>query len=171
MSTSVLPWQPPPSAHFPCRQHHQPPSCQRTGSAGLSFLCKFAHHGSCLYRGLSPATLNEPFDQGARGHLGLWVKVMVQAGTDPWLFPSSPTALSTEQPCDCLHACFLLLLGFLHIKRQSCFFFNTLSSISCVLKSIFISVQSTTQHIGHFQAPKKFTFPTNVYIQQRFVLA
>lgn len=122
MSTSVLPRQTlcpdgsacGPSAHLPCR-HPQHPSCQWTGLAGLGFLCLLLSMEVALYRGLCPAALNEPFDQGARDHLGLWVKVMVQAGTDPWLFPSTPTAWTTEQLYACLHVCFLLFLIFLHI--------------------------------------------------------
>lgn len=65
-----------PSAHLPC-WHHQPPSCQRTGFAGVSFLCLLLDMEVALYCGLCPAALNEPFDQGARDHLGLRVKVMV----------------------------------------------------------------------------------------------
>lgn len=65
-----------PSAHLPCR-YHQSPSCQRTGFAEVSFLCLLLDMEVALYCGLCPAALNEPFDQGARDHLGLWVKVMV----------------------------------------------------------------------------------------------
>lgn len=74
-------------------------SCQQTGFAGLSFLCSLLGVQVALSQGLCPVALNEPFDQGAGDHLGLWVKVMVQAGTDSWLFPSTPTAWTTEQPC------------------------------------------------------------------------
>lgn len=58
-------------------------SISLSAANGLNFLCLLLSMLVALYHGLCPTVLNELFDQGARDHFGLWVKVMVQAGTDP----------------------------------------------------------------------------------------
>lgn len=98
-----------PSAHCPAGIISLP-----AAKAGLDFLgwlpLLSAQHISFVAACARPAALNEHCYSGAGPS---WARALVSAGTGPWLSSSTRLASDAKQTCDCLHACFLLFLGFL----------------------------------------------------------